>query len=136
MDRIYGPYPDVGISNSNVTITQNQLVLFTRSQLMQVDYILGVNPMNMLYMVGYGNKFPQRIHHRGSSLPSIVQQPQHIDCESPNPNLLIGAVVGGPDVDDSFADYRIDAAKSKPTTYVNTPLIGLLAYFKGRSTRI
>lgn len=97
----------------------------------------------MSYMVGYGNKFPQRIHHRGSSLPSIAQHPQHIECKggtpyflsgSPNPNLLMGAVVGGPDIDDSFADDRVDAAKSEPTTYVNAPLVALLAYFKARSS--
>lgn len=63
----------------------------------------------MSYMVGYGNKFPQRIHHRGSSLPSMDQHPQHIECKAgtpyflsknPNPNLLVGAVVGGPDIED------------------------------------
>ncbi|MBA0765756.1 hypothetical protein Gotri_014908, partial [Gossypium trilobum] len=36
----------------------------------QVDYILGDNPLGMSYMVGYGARFPRRIHHRGSSLPS------------------------------------------------------------------
>uniref|UniRef100_A0A0R0JMF9 cellulase n=1 Tax=Glycine max TaxID=3847 RepID=A0A0R0JMF9_SOYBN len=29
----------------------------------QVDYILGSNPANMSYMVGYGAKYPERIHH-------------------------------------------------------------------------
>lgn len=115
---------------------------------MQVDYILGKNPMNMSYMVGYGEKFPQRIHHRGSSLPSINNTPtthdvQHINkCKdgtpyfrsnNSNPNLLIGAVVGGPDINDSFVDDRVDAAHLEPTTYVNAPLVGLLAYFKAPS---
>ena len=106
---------------------------------MQVDYILGSNPLNMSYMVGYGKKFPKRIHHRGSSLPSISQHPQHIDCgggytylssKDPNPNLLTGAVVGGPDIKDSYADSRSDYEHSEPTTYINAPLVGLLAYFK------
>lgn len=107
---------------------------------MQVDYILGKNPMNMSYMVGYGEKFPHRIHHRGSSLPSINIHVQHIiKCKdgtpyfrsnNSNPNLLIGAVVGGPDINDSFVDDRVDAAHLEPTTYVNAPLVGLLAYFK------
>ena len=106
---------------------------------MQVDYILGSNPLNMSYMVGYGKKFPKRIHHRGSSLPSISQHPQHIDCggrdtyfstNNPNPNLLTGAVVGGPDIKDSYADSRSDYEHSEPTTYINAPLVGLLAYFK------
>ncbi|KAL5725556.1 hypothetical protein ACHQM5_008691 [Ranunculus cassubicifolius] len=41
----------------------------------QVDYLLGDNPLKMSYMVGYGNKYPKRIHHRGSSLPSVAAHP-------------------------------------------------------------
>ncbi|MBA0639197.1 hypothetical protein Goklo_022245, partial [Gossypium klotzschianum] len=112
----------------NVVATPARLIQVARSQ---VDYILGSNPLNMSYMVGYGKKFPERIHHRGSSLPSITQHPQHIDCtggatyfytNNPNPNLLTGAVVGGPDIKDSYADSRADFAHSEPTTYINAPL--------------
>ncbi|XP_057988651.1 endoglucanase 8 isoform X2 [Hevea brasiliensis] len=120
----------------NVVANSSRLVEMARSQ---VDYILGSNPLNMSYMVGYGQKYPQRIHHRGSSLPSIDQIPEHIDCQGgsayfnsdkPNPNLLIGAVVGGPDMEDSYADSRADFVHSEPTTYINAPLVGLLAYFR------
>ncbi|KAH0463706.1 hypothetical protein IEQ34_008288 [Dendrobium chrysotoxum] len=104
----------------------------------QVDYILGDNPSKMSYMVGYGDKFPQRVHHRGSSLPSIVNHSQFIACKegtiyfnssNPNPNPLIGAIVGGPGEDDIYEDDRADFRKSEPTTYINAPLVGLLAYF-------
>ncbi|KAK6117878.1 hypothetical protein DH2020_048378 [Rehmannia glutinosa] len=97
----------------------------------KVNYILGDNPLSMSYMVGYGKKFPQRVHHRASSLPSIDEHPQHIECKGgtpyflsgyPNPNLLMGAVVGGPDIDDSYKDDRMDATTSEPTTYINAPL--------------
>lgn len=90
-------------------------------------------------MVGYGQEYPKRIHHRGSSLPSIGEHPQRIGCkdgtpyfqtQNPNPNLLVGAVVGGPDGQDQFADDRIDASHSEPTTYVNAPLVGILSHFK------
>ncbi|KAH1131500.1 hypothetical protein J1N35_002878 [Gossypium stocksii] len=120
----------------NVVATPARLIQVASSQ---VDYILGSNPLNMSYMVGYGKKFPERIHHRGSSLPSITQHLQHIDCtggatyfytNNLNPNLLTGAVVGGPDIKDSYADSRADFAHSEPTTYINAPLVGLLAYFK------
>lgn len=103
-----------------------------------MDYILGSNPLNMSYMVGYGQKYPQRIHHRASSLPSVDQRLGRVDCQGgstyfrsdkPNPNLLIGAVVGGPDLKDSYADSRADFVHSEPTTYINGPLVGLLAYF-------
>lgn len=105
----------------------------------QVDYILGTNPLKMSYMVGYGSKFPRKIHHRGSSLPSVDQHPASINCQGgapyfqsndPNPNLLIGAVVGGPDRGDSYSDSRADFVHTEPTTYINAPLVGLLAYFR------
>ncbi|ONK58822.1 uncharacterized protein A4U43_C08F100 [Asparagus officinalis] len=104
----------------------------------QVDYILGDNPMKMSYMVGYGEKYPQRIHHRGSSLPSKSDHPQVIGCKdgtvyfnstNPNPNPLVGAVVGGPGEDDVYDDDRADFRRSEPTTYINAPLVGALAYF-------
>eukprot|EP01018_Ginkgo_biloba_P039442 Gb_32668 [translate_table: standard] len=102
----------------------------------QVDYILGNNPMKMSYMVGYGPKFPQHVHHRGSSIPSVVQHPQVIGCDNgfnffhsnePNPNILVGAVVGGPDNKDQFGDDRSEYAQSEPSTYINAPLVGALA---------
>ncbi|KAL2477039.1 Endoglucanase 24 [Forsythia ovata] len=104
----------------------------------QVDYILGDNPKGMSYMVGYSNYYPQRIHHRGSSLPSIKDHPQPIRCKegsvyfnssAPNPNVLVGAVVGGPEEDDIYEDDRADFRKSEPTTYINAPFVGVLAYF-------
>ncbi|GKV12379.1 hypothetical protein SLEP1_g23530 [Rubroshorea leprosula] len=107
-----------------------------------VDYILGVNPMKMSYMAGFGANFPKRIHHRGSSLPSLASHPQAIGCNSfqpyyytsdPNPNILVGAIVGGPNQNDQFADDRTDYSHSEPTTYNNAAIVGPLAYFAGGS---
>lgn len=101
-----------------------------------MDYLLGDNPLKMSYMVGYGPKYPRRIHHRGSSLPSVAAHPTRILCnegftmftsQSPNPNNLIGAVVGGPDQNDQFPDERSDYQRSEPATYINAPLVGALA---------
>ncbi|XP_068661203.1 endoglucanase 8-like [Aristolochia californica] len=130
------------ISHSNklvpcgrVSATPDQLRKLAKSQ---VDYILGDNPMRMSYMVGYGPQFPHRIHHRGSSIPSVGAHPSHIHCKegsryylspNPNPNLLIGAVVGGPNITDKFPDSRPFFQQSEPTTYINAPLVGMLAYF-------
>lgn len=103
-----------------------------------MDYILGDNPLRMSYMVGYGARYPQRIHHRGSSLPSVQAHPARIGCKAgsryylspnPNPNLLVGAVVGGPNSSDAFPDSRPFFQESEPTTYINAPLVGLLSYF-------
>ncbi|XP_065029200.1 endoglucanase 23-like [Musa acuminata AAA Group] len=108
-------------------------------QTQKMKYLLGHNPNKMSYMVGYGTKFPQMIHHRGSTLPSMDEHPQRMHCRdgepyfnttAPNLNLLIGAVVGGPnDGTDNFLDSRYCPNQTEPTTYVNAPLVGLLAYF-------
>lgn len=128
------------ISCGGVIANRTRLIQVAKGQ---VDYILGNNPLNMSYMVGYGEKFPQKIHHRGSSLPSIDQHPEHIDCkggtpyfssDNPNPNLLTGAVVGGPFINDSYPDSRAEFVQSEPTTYINAPLVGILAYFKSKSS--
>uniref|UniRef100_A0A803Q9N5 Endoglucanase n=1 Tax=Cannabis sativa TaxID=3483 RepID=A0A803Q9N5_CANSA len=104
----------------------------------QVDYILGDNPMGMSYMVGYSDRYPKRVHHRGSSLPSVKEHPQAIACKEgstyfnssdANPNVLVGAIVGGPGKDDVYEDDRADFRKSEPTTYINAPFVGALAYF-------
>ncbi|GAA0154486.1 hypothetical protein LIER_37897 [Lithospermum erythrorhizon] len=106
--------------------------------LLQVDYILGDNPLRMSYMVGYGSHYPKRIHHRASSLPSLSAHPARIGCKAgtkyflspnPNPNVLVGAVVGGPNITDAFPDSRPFFEESEPTTYINAPLVGLLGYF-------
>ncbi|KAJ7949586.1 Endoglucanase [Quillaja saponaria] len=139
---VYAHYMKAGnkvVNCGNVVADPSKLINVARTQ---VDYILGSNPLGMSYMVGYGQKFPQKIHHRGSVLPSIVQHPQHIQCHdgdnyfttsNPNPNILTGAVVGGPAQDDSFKDSRYDVAQSEPTTYINAPFVGVLAYFNKAS---
>ncbi|KAG2697501.1 hypothetical protein I3760_07G109600 [Carya illinoinensis] len=117
-----------------ITVTPKRLRTLAKQQ---VDYLLGENPLKMSYMVGYGPRYPRRIHHRGSSLPSIASHPTKIQCSSgfnfmksqaPNPNILVGAVVGGPDKNDRFPDQRPDYEQSEPSTYINAPLVGTLAY--------
>lgn len=109
----------------------------------QVDYILGDNPAKISYMVGFGQKYPLRVHHRGSSLPSVNAHPGHIGCNdgfqslnsgSPNPNVLVGAIVGGPDSRDNFEDDRNNYQQSEPATYINAPLVGALAFLSAEST--
>ncbi|CAN8328826.1 unnamed protein product [Cochlearia groenlandica] len=105
----------------------------------QVDYVLGDNPMKMSYMVGYGDRYPRQIHHRGSSIPSVNVHRKAFGCgegwsifhsHNPNPNILVGAVIGGPHSDDSFTGGRTNASETEPTTYINAPFVGLLSFFK------
>ncbi|CAI7828471.1 unnamed protein product [Closterium sp. NIES-54] len=46
----------------------------------QVDYILGVNPKKVSYMVGFSSSYPQHVHHRGASLPSIWVNNTRMGC--------------------------------------------------------
>lgn len=122
------------VNCGGATVTPNRLRSIAKKQ---VDYLLGDNPLKMSYMVGYGPRYPLKIHHRGSSLPCVAAHPAKIQCtagfdymhsESPNPNVLVGAVVGGPDQNDRFPDERSDYEQSEPSTYINAPLVGTLAY--------
>ncbi|KAL8485774.1 hypothetical protein ACS0TY_027884 [Phlomoides rotata] len=122
----------------NVVVSSNTLRILAKRQ---VDYILGDNPMKMSYMVGYGSNYPRKIHHRGSSLPSVAVHSQSIGCEAgfqpyyytpnPNPNTLTGAIVGGPNQNDFFPDERGDYTHSEPATYINAAIVGPLAFFSG-----
>ncbi|KAH7686828.1 Glycoside hydrolase family 9 protein [Dioscorea alata] len=133
LSRYYGQQ---NFNCGSVQVNPSTLVKVAKSQ---VDYILGDNPLQMSYMVGYGAKFPQRIHHRGSSLPSKDTHPIGFKCKegtpyfqstNPNPNLLTGALIGGPEPNDAFFDNRSDFAHLEPTTYLVAPIVGVLAYFK------
>ncbi|XP_041004322.1 endoglucanase 9-like [Juglans microcarpa x Juglans regia] len=126
----------------NLLVTPSSLKILAKKQ---VDYILGENPLKLSYMVGYGAYFPKRIHHRGSSLPSLTSHPQSLGCDggfqpylyssNPNPNILTGAIVGGPNQNDGYPDERTDYSHSEPATYINAAIVGPLASFAGSNTR-
>ncbi|KAI4368043.1 hypothetical protein MLD38_016652 [Melastoma candidum] len=119
-------------------VPASALLSFAKSQ---VDYILGDNPRGTSYMVGYGSNYPRRVHHRGSSIVSIKVNPTFVTCrggyadwylrKDSDPNLLTGAVVGGPDAYDDFADERDNYEQTEPATYNNAPLLGILARLSG-----
>ncbi|PUZ51314.1 hypothetical protein GQ55_6G174100 [Panicum hallii var. hallii] len=125
---------------SGASFSPDQISSFAASQ---VDYILGDNPMGMSYMVGFSSKFPKRIHHRGSSIPSIKVLPRKVTCNegfsswlptsNPNPNIHVGAIVGGPDGNDQFPDNRGDSTHSEPATYINAAFVGACAAALGQN---
>ncbi|XP_075654070.1 endoglucanase 16 [Castanea sativa] len=102
----------------------------------QMDYLLGENPKGRSYMVGFGPNPPVQAHHRGASVPKMSPDAT-VNCamsftywftkDSPNPNELTGAIVGGPDRYDNFNDKRWDSSKTEPCTYVNSLAVGPLA---------
>ncbi|XP_030530257.2 endoglucanase-like [Rhodamnia argentea] len=123
-----------GVQCGSAHFSASQIREFAKSQ---VDYILGKNPMNMSYMVGWGTKYPRQLHHRGASIPSIHIHPAKVGCHdglttyysstSPNPNTHEGAIVGGPDSNDQFSDLRSDYSHSEPMTYMNAAFVGAVA---------
>ncbi|EFJ08356.1 hypothetical protein SELMODRAFT_131698 [Selaginella moellendorffii] len=127
------------VSCGDVQVSPDELNAFAKQQ---VDYILGNNPRNSSYMIGFGRNFPQRVHHRASSMPSIEDHPAKIGCQegfqylqasSPNPNPIVGGVVGGPDSSDQYSDDREAFTQSEPSTYINAGLVGALATLAGQT---
>ncbi|XP_060212969.1 endoglucanase 12-like [Lycium barbarum] len=111
-----------------------QLITFVKSQ---VDYILGENPRKMSYMVGFGTNYPKKIHHRGASIVSIKKDRTPVGCHegftlwfdknAANPNVLDGAIVGGPDLSDNYNDDRNNFQQAEAATANTAPLVGVLA---------
>ncbi|KAI3470893.1 hypothetical protein Pfo_027556 [Paulownia fortunei] len=133
-------YADV-LANTRSTIQcasgavgPQDLISFAKSQ---VDYILGSNPKQMSYMVGFGSNYPKQVHHRGASIVSIKKDSRPVSCQEgfsewfhkneENPNVLVGAIVGGPDQGDGYRDSRDNYQQAEPATANNAPLVGVLA---------
>ncbi|XP_057972930.1 endoglucanase 9-like [Malania oleifera] len=138
----YGKYMNVAkkpsIKCGSSSIASQALTSLAKRQ---IDYILGDNPLKISFMVGYGRRYPLRIHHRGASNPSMMAHAQAIGCQdsfsylhtgNPNPNIFEGAIVGGPTRSDQYDDNRENYGQSEPTTYINAAAVGSLAYFAGK----
>ncbi|XP_077869189.1 uncharacterized protein LOC100367086 [Saccoglossus kowalevskii] len=70
----------------------------------QVDIALG--DAGRSYVVGFGTNPPQNPHHRGSSCPDLPAScgwPEYGSTD-PNPQILYGALVGGPDENGNYSD--------------------------------
>lgn len=87
----------------------------------QMDYLMGNNPINRCYIVGYNDiaaKFP---HHRAASGLSV--------CEdlSPHRFVLYGALVGGPGPKDEHIDVTADYIYNEVTIDYNAAFVGACA---------
>ncbi|XVE97770.1 hypothetical protein REPUB_Repub03eG0047500 [Reevesia pubescens] len=86
--------------------------------------------------VGFGNNPPKQAHHRGASVP-LSDAKVEVGCpmsfvrwynkNSPNPNELTGAILGGLDKQDHFSDLRWTSVYTEPCTYVNSLAVAALA---------
>ena len=87
----------------------------------QMDYILGDNPSNYSYLIGFGDDFPLSPHHRAASGTT------NMGDTAPNVHELTGALVGGPSQDGSFEDDRLDWVRNEVGTTYNAGFSGLAA---------
>nr|XP_009394546.1 PREDICTED: endoglucanase 7 [Musa acuminata subsp. malaccensis] len=103
----------------------------------QVDYVLGSNPRGISYLVGHGGRHPRRVHHRAASSVSYKVDRAFVGCTQgfdewygrggDNPNVVVGALVGGPDDKDEFSDVRGNYVQTEACTYNTAPMVGVLA---------
>lgn len=89
----------------------------------QITYMLGDNPRNSSYVIGYGNNPPQHPHHRtshGSWSDSQSTPAEHR-------HVLYGALVGGPSKTDTYTDSINDYVSNEVATDYNSAFTGALA---------
>lgn len=84
--------------NAGAQLQENYLKFATE----QINYLLGDNPLDMSYLVGFGSNWSQYAHHRSSHASTTNDI---YDPEFPR-HVLYGALAGGPDIDDSYTTDR------------------------------
>jgi endoglucanase len=101
----------------------------------QVHYVLGdccggVDPATkqpqFSYVIGYGNDYPRAPHHRAAS----CDKGQCLCSTDRHPHTLYGAMVGGPNLDDSYTDDCQDYQHNEVATDYNAGLTGAVAGLK------
>lgn len=86
----------------------------------QIHYMLGSTGRS--FVVGFGTNPPQRPHHSSSSCKDPPEPCSWSDYHSsePNPHVLNGALVGGPDNNDNYVDVRSDYISNEVTCDYNS----------------
>ncbi|XP_077869110.1 uncharacterized protein LOC144360098 [Saccoglossus kowalevskii] len=93
----------------------------------QLGYILGDTGRS--FVCGFGENPPVYPHHRSSSCPDLPELCTWDDFRSPDPNpqILYGALVGGPDENDDYEDIRPDYFKNEVTLDYNAGMQSAVA---------
>ncbi|HEY8464437.1 MAG TPA: glycoside hydrolase family 9 protein [Bacillota bacterium] len=103
----------------------------------QIDYILGNNPRNSSYVVGFGNNYPKFPHHRAAS-GRMEAAPAYESKKDPQKHLLYGALVGGPDSNDGYSDAVDEYVYTEVAIDYNAGFVGAMAgitkYFGANQT--
>lgn len=95
----------------------------------QVHYALGSSGRS--FVVGFGSNPPTHEHHRGASCPDRPQACgwDQYNSGGANPQVLLGALVGGPAQDDSYNDVRSNYVQNEVACDYNAGFTGALARF-------
>lgn len=89
----------------------------------QINYILGDNPRNSSYMVGFGQNSPQHPHHRTAQ----SSWGQKMDTPAEHRHILYGALVGSVDATDGFNDAVSDYVSNEVAIDYNAGITGAIA---------
>ncbi|XP_077990956.1 endoglucanase F-like [Glandiceps talaboti] len=97
----------------------------------QIHYILGDSGRS--FVCGFGINPPHRPHHRASS--TLISADRRKARElflspGPNPNILYGAMVGGPDINDNYNDTRGNYVMNEVATDYNAGFQSAIAGLK------
>ena len=91
----------------------------------QINYMLGDNPNQRSFVVGFGNNPPRNPHHRAAHGSTT----NNINSPTDNRNVLFGALVGGPSSadDNSYVDDRTNYVTNEVALDYNAAFTGAVA---------
>ena len=99
----------------------------------QMEYIMGKNPMNRPYIVGWSPTAASHPHHRAAHGSKDL----NMDHPENQVHVLWGALVGGPDAGDWHRDITKDYVYNEVAVDYNAAIVGACAglyYFYGDET--
>ncbi len=89
----------------------------------QMEYLMGKNPMNRAYIVGYSDTAASHPHHRAAH----GSMTQNMDDPEKQTHVLWGALVGGPDAGDWHRDITKDYIYNEVAVDYNAAFVGACA---------
>lgn len=85
-----------------------------------MNYMLGDNPQQRSFIVGYGTNPPKHPHHRTAH----GSWADHMNVPENHRHTLYGALVGGPGRDDSYRDETNDYVSNEVAIDYNAAFTG------------
>ena len=109
-----------GVYSDTVEDSEGKYADFSKRQ---IDYLLGENPNQFSYMVGFGDRYPKQAHHRNSIGYTDLQS------TGDNPNIIYGGLVGGLEWadDNAYQDNRSDYVCNEVSLDYNAGFTGAIA---------